>query len=60
MSGVRLAEFLREEIHMRRVLLIGCLWCASWLVPALAFAQAITPIRIGDAVVSTTLRSRMY
>ena len=45
---------------MRRVLLIGCLWCASWLLPALAFAQAIQPIKIGDAVVSTTLRSRAY
>lgn len=33
--------------------------CASLLLPALAFAQA-KEIKIGDAVVSSSLRSRMY
>src|ERR1051325_7535544 len=47
----------RGEFHMRRLF---CFMCASVLVPSLARAQAPPPIRIGDAVVSTSLRSRMY
>jgi Alginate export len=42
---------------MRRLF---CFMCASVLLPSLALAQAPPPIRIGDAVVSTSLRSRMY
>jgi hypothetical protein len=34
--------------------------CASLLLPSLTLAQAPPPIRIGDAVVSTSLRTRMY
>src|SRR3954468_4562826 len=45
---------------MRRVLLIGCLSCAAPLASATVFAQAMAPVKIGDAVVTTTLRSRMY
>jgi hypothetical protein len=33
---------------------------ASVLLPSLALAQSPPPIKIGDAVVSTSLRSRMY
>ena len=33
--------------------------CASLLLPALAFGQA-KEIKVGDAVVSSSLRSRMY
>src|SRR5215470_7458831 len=42
---------------MRRLF---CFMCASVLLPSLALAQAPPPIRIGDAVVTTSLRSRMY
>lgn len=42
---------------MRRLV---CFTGALMLAPALALAQAPPPIRIGDAVVSTSLRSRMY
>jgi hypothetical protein len=34
--------------------------CASVLLSSLALAQSPPPIRIGDAVVTTSLRSRMY
>lgn len=42
---------------MRRLF---CFTCISMLAPALVRAQAAPPIKIGDAVVSTSLRSRMY
>src|SRR5215475_15566641 len=42
---------------MRRLF---CFMCASVLLPALALAQAPPPIGIGDAVVTSSLRSRMY
>src|SRR2546427_8972995 len=41
---------------MRRLF---CMVCASLLLPSLAFAQAAKEIKIGDAVVSSSLRSRM-
>ena len=42
---------------MRRLF---CMVCASLLLPSLTFAQAAREIKIGDAVVSSSLRSRMY
>src|SRR5262245_56499079 len=46
-----------RRFQMRRLF---CFMCASVLLPSLAQAQAPPPIRVGDAVVSTSLRSRMY
>src|SRR3954471_16429303 len=44
---------------MRRSLCLLFLWsAAAAAMPVPAFAQA--PIKIGDAIVSTSLRSRMY
>jgi len=40
---------------MRKTLIV---MCAAALLPSLAIAQ--TPVKIGDAVVSSSLRSRMY
>jgi hypothetical protein len=43
---------------MRRVLCLVGVWCAAILLPSPVRAQP--PIRIGDAVVTSSLRSRMY
>ena len=51
----RLLNMAVERLHMRKVLWFTV---ASLLSPSLAVAQP--PIRIGDAVVTSTLRSRMY
>jgi len=45
---------------MRTPFLVGCLACVASLGPSIALAQAPPPVRLGDVVVSTTLRSRMY
>src|ERR1041384_658042 len=45
----------RESIDMRRLF---CITSAFVLLPTLTFAQQ--PVKIGDAVVTTSLRSRMY
>src|SRR6476646_1505657 len=39
---------------------LACVTAALVLLPSFSFAQAMPPIKVGDAVVSTSLRSRMY
>ena len=45
---------------MRRLFCFTCALCALWFAPGRALAQAAPPIKVGDAVVSTSLRSRMF